>query len=417
LIANELCAIKKVEGTMTFQVLDTKGECVGFYKDGEVLYNQFIEGLDRTWNYASILRGKDIQYAEIYANGKSISECCPEIYKEDWERVNKKLKAFFSSFLESKVSLQENCIFDLIPERYLKEYYDVKCKITDHVFETHQKPPEYEFFKRFGELIADVSSRELKLDLGWLSEKLWDVQAKRLWDKIQQGQRSIEYNMFGSVTGRLTATENSFPILNLNKDLRNVIKPTNDWLVEIDLNAAELRTAIALLNKEQIEGDLHEWSAKNIFNGELNRSEAKQTATSWLYNSQNKLALKYDKQLNEFYNKPALKAMYWIDGVVHTPFQRHIPADDHHAISYLNQSTLIDLLHRQIIKVDDLLKGKKTFIPFLVHDSFVLDLDEEEKQLLPEIIRTISDTKWGKFPVNVKIGSDYGNMKKVKLKV
>lgn len=402
---------------MTFQVLDTKGECVGFYQNGEVVYNSIIEQLDKTWNYTSILRGKNIQYAQIYASGKSLDECCPIEIKNDWENVNKKLKSFFSSFIQSKVSLEENCIFDLIPERYLKEYYDVKCKITDHVFETHQKPPEYEFFKRFGELVGDISARELKLNLSWLSEKLWDIQAKRLWEKLQQGQKSIEYNMFGSVTGRLTVSENSFPILNLNKELRSVIKPNNDWFVEIDLNAAELRTAIALLGKQQIDGDLHEWSAKHIFKNELNRSEAKQTATSWLYNSQSKLALKYDKELDGFYNKPALKSMYWVDGVVHTPFQRHIPADEHHAISYLNQSTLIDLLHRQIIKVDDFLKNKKTFIPFMVHDSFVLDLANEEKELLPEIIRIVSDTKWGKFPVNVKIGSDYGNMKKVKIKV
>jgi hypothetical protein len=402
---------------MTFQALDIKGECVGFYKNGEVVYTEPTEGLDKTWNYTSILRGKDIQYAEIYAAGKSIDECCPDHIKHDWERVNKKLKAFFASFLEAKVSLKENCIFDLIPERYLKEYYDVKCTITDHVFETHEKPSEYEFFKRFNEFVSDISSRQLELDRSWLSEKLWDVQAKRLWDKIAKGQTSIEYNMFGSVTGRLTVSDSSFPILNLNKELRSVIKPTNDWFVEIDLNAAELRTALALLNKPQIEGDLHEWSANNIFKGELNRSEAKQTATSWLYNSQSKLAIKYDAELNAFYNKEALKAMYWVDGVVQTPFHRHIPADEHHAISYLNQSTLIDLLHRQIIKVDDFLKDKTSFIPFLIHDSFVLDLKHEEKKYLPDIIKLVSDTMWGNFPVNIKIGSDFGNMKKIKIKV
>jgi len=41
----------------------------------------------------------------------------------------------------------------------------------------------------------------------------------------------------------------------------------------------------------------------------------------------------------------------------------------------------------------------------------------EDKYLLPDIIRTVSDTKWGKFPVNVKIGTNFGTMKKVNIKV
>jgi hypothetical protein len=400
-----------------FQVLDTKGECVGFYKNGEVLYNDLMEGLDRTWNYTAVLRGKDVQYAQLYAAGKSLDECCPPELKADWERVNRKLKAFVNSFIESKVSLKENCIFDLTPERYLKEYYDVKCKICEHVFTTYEKPPEYEFYKRFSELLYDISNRELQLNRGWLAEKLWDVQGKKLWDKINNNQTQLNYNLFGSVTGRLTLTDDSFPFLNLNKNLRSVIQPTNNWLVEIDLNAAELRVAMALLNKEQIAGDLHEWSAQNIFHGELNRSDAKQTATSWLYNSQSKLAIKYDKELNAHYNKKALLGMYWVDDIVHTPFSRHIPCDQHHAISYLNQSTLIDLWHRQLIKADDLLMGKKSFIAALLHDSAIIDLAHEDKQLLPDIIRAVSDTQWGTFPVNVKIGTDFGNMKKVKIKV
>jgi len=400
-----------------FQVLDTKGECVGFYRDGEVIYGTLVEELDKTWSYAAILRGKDIEYASIYAAGKTIDECCSPDLEDEWKRVNAKLKAFVNSFIEAKVSLNENCIFDLVPERYLKEYYDAKNKITEHVFATHSRPVQYNFYKELGELIGDIRTRELQLNRSWLSEKLWDVQGKKLWDKINRGQTKIDYNMFGSVTGRLTATEDSFPILNLNKNLRSVIKPSNNWFVELDMNAAELRTAMALLNKEQIAGDLHEWSAKNIFRGELNRSDAKQTATSWLYNSHSKLAVKYDSELDAHYNKALLKALYWVDGVVHTPFGRSIPADEHHAISYLNQSTLIDLMHRQVLAVDKLLQGTKSFVAFLVHDSFVIDLAEEDKQLLPSIIKTFSSTTWGEFPANVKIGSDYGNLKKVKIKV
>jgi hypothetical protein len=223
--------------------------------------------------------------------------------------------------------------------------------------------------------------------------------------------------MFGSVTGRLTDGDNSFPILTLHKKYREIIKPKNDWIVELDLNAAELRVAQALLGKEQVEGDYHEWCAKNIMHGEVKRAEAKTAATQWLYNSKSSLAIRFDKELSEFYKKDALLAMYWVDGKVHTPFGRQIEADEYHAISYLNQSTLIDLFHRQIIKADDALMSKKSFISLLVHDSVVIDLADSEKAILPDIIREISNTKYGKFPVNVKIGRNYGDLKKVDIKL
>lgn len=401
---------------MIFQVLDMKRECVGFYQSGNIV-KEFTKDMDKTWNYASILEGREIQYAYIYSGGKSIDECCPDHLKDEWDRVNKKIKAFLNSFVESKVSLNENCVFDLIPERFLKEFYDAKSKITEHVFKTCSQPPEYTFTREFSEFINGISARDLQLDRSWLSGKLYDIQAKKLWEKINSGQTKINYNQFGSITGRLTVSEDSFPILTLNKRLRGVILPKNDWFVELDLNAAELRVARALLNHKQIEGDHHEWAVKNIFNDQLTRTEAKETATSWLYGSHNKLAVKYDKELEAFYNKNALKATYWINGAVHTPFNRTIPADDYHVISYLNQSTLIDLFHRQILKMNKLLEGKKSFVSLLVHDSLVLDLAEEDKPLLVDLIRTLSDTQWGIFPVNVKIGCSYGDMKKIKLKV
>lgn len=373
--------------------------------------------MSRTWDYSPILAGQEIEYAALYCGGKSLDEVCPEWLKPEWDRVNGKLRAYINSFLQSKLSLDENCFFDLVPQRFLKEYYDAKTRITQHVFSTYERPSEYEYLRDFTAFISDIRSRHLNLDRGWLSGKLYDTQGKKLWEKVIAGHTQIKYELFGSTTGRLTVKDDSFPILNLNKKLRNVLVPQNDWFVELDLNAAELRVARALLNKDQIEGDHHAWSVENIFGNALTRTEAKETATSWLYGSQNKLAQQYDKELETFYNKSGLKALYWVDGAVHTPFGRSIPADEHHVISYLNQSTLIDLFHRQILKMNKLLEGKRSFVAFLVHDCLVLDLAESEKDLLVDCVRTLSDTQWGTFPVNVKIGPNYGEMKKVKLKV
>ena len=223
--------------------------------------------------------------------------------------------------------------------------------------------------------------------------------------------------MFSSVTGRLTTEENSFPLLTLNSKLRDVIKPTNDWFVSLDLNAAEMRIALALAGENQPVGDLHEDAVKNVFNSELTRAQAKSTTTEWLYDSQSENARKWDESLSKYYNKQKLLSDHWINGYIHTPYGRKIEADRHHAISYLNQSTLIDMFHRQIIKLAKFLENKKSFVAFMVHDQVIIDLKDEEKNYLKDIINILSNTPYGIFPVKVEIGADFGNMKKVNIKV
>jgi DNA polymerase I-like protein with 3'-5' exonuclease and polymerase domains len=63
------------------------------------------------------------------------------------------------------------------------------------------------------------------------------------------------------------------------------------------------------------------------------------------------------------------------------------------------------------------LQDKKSFVSFLVHDEFVLDVTNDEKNDIVEIIKILQDTPYGKFPVNVKAGKNYGELKKLNLKV
>lgn len=403
---------------MLFQTLDDKNECVGFYSEDKLYFHTPLpDSLTKTWSYSGFLRGREIDYAQLYCDGKSLDEVCPEHLKEDWELINKKLKSIISSCIESKVSLKENCFFDLTPQRFLIEYCHIRNQITEHILNSRQRPAEYAFYKRFGELLHDIRYRDLNINLENIQNKLAKESAMQFYKKIANGTNHIWYNMFGSITGRLTVNKNSFPILTFPKQFREILLPQNDWFIVFDMNAAELRTAMALAGKSQVEGDLHQWSAENVFKGQLDRSEAKSVATAWLYDSHSAQALKYDNELSQLYDKQGLKNKYWINGYVNTPYNRKIEADEHHVISYLNQSTFIDLFHRQIIKVDDFLKGKKSFVSFMVHDEFVLDVTDDEKNLIVDIIKILQDTPYGKFPVNVKAGKNYGDMKKLNLKV
>ena len=96
--------------------------------------------------------------------------------------------------------------------------------------------------------------------------------------KLNAVRNTVSYNQHGSVTGRLTLDKGSFPILNLPKNFRKVLKPSNDFLVEFDYNAAELRTMLALMEMAQPQEDIHNWNIRHIFKDGCSREEAKKRA-------------------------------------------------------------------------------------------------------------------------------------------
>jgi DNA polymerase I-like protein with 3'-5' exonuclease and polymerase domains len=95
-------------------------------------------------------------------------------------------------------------------------------------------------------------------------------------------------------------------------------------------------------------------------------------------------------------------------------YGRKIKSDSFHSLNYLVQSSTAELVLDQIIKINKILQNKKSFISFIVHDSVVIDLDKEDKNMVQELVDTFSKTKLGNFPVNISMGKDYGNLRKVK---
>ena len=100
-----------------------------------------------------------------------------------------------------------------------------------------------------------------------------------------------------------------------------------------------------------------------------------------------------------------------------TPFGNKIECDEHHALSYIIQSTLGEIVLKKLIEVEHFLRQYKSNIYFTVHDSIVLDFAEEDKSILYEISKIFSDTPLGHFPVSISAGTNYGNMKAVKWRV
>lgn len=394
---------------MLFQTLDDKSECFGIYCNGELHFDMFPEGADKTWSYSSYLSDSNIEYAQVYCGGLSLQEACPPELRLEWESVSRKGRAFLKSFATAKLSLREHCFYDLVPQRYLSDICEVKNKICEHVFQNYDRPKNYDFIVNALSLTSDISNRELRIEKSFLRDHLSNIRARNLWKNIDTIGKSVKYNVYGTKTGRLSTLKDSFPILTLNKEFRGIIQPTNDWFVELDFNAAELRTLLALSGSPQPDNDIHEWNVQNVYGGDVSRDEAKQKIFAWLYNPDAK-----DTASSTVYKTKDVLRQHW-DGVsVMTPFDRTIKADRRHALNYLIQSTSSDVFLDRAFAISKALEKRKSFISMLIHDSVVLDLASEDMKILKNIVDIFSNTRYGKYKVGVNVGKSFGNMRRVR---
>lgn len=392
---------------MTYLTLDDKSECIGFYSNGELVFGQApVEILDKTWKYSKF-SNKNTLYANLFCEGKDYDEACPEHLKDRWNSLNTQAKSFIRSFIEAKVSLKENCFYDLVPRKFLIDFCDIKCQIIDHVLENNPKPIDYDFRKDLSILIQDISFQKLSFDEGLIKNSLHDNKVKEFYQKYSNKDNLIVYNQFHSKTGRLTTDDNSFPILNLSKDLRGFIKPDGDFLLDIDYNAAEVRMFLALSGYNQPINDIHEWNRVKF--GYDDRKVAKNEFISWLYGKKNEK----EKQFKEIYNSDLIKNKYWDGRVVKNHYGKVIEADEFHSVNYIVQSTTAGLALRQTLKVNELLKGTQSKIKIVIHDNIVIDMKKEDKHLIQQIVDVYNNTEFGKFKSSVKIGKTLGDMRKI----
>ena len=404
---------------MPFQALDNKGSCVGVYDQGRLVFDELPETLScHTWNYSQFLKDRDIEYASLYC-GKTLEQACPEHYEAELQLTSDKLKAFLKSLRTAKIDLNENCFYDLVPERFLLEYCDVKNKITQHVINNYEKPKNYDFLLDMTKVIEEIKTQKLTINRKALIPSAHKFKTRQFMKKILRTEPYIDYKLFGTKTGRLTTRKGTFPILTLDKQHRCVLEPTNDWFVELDFNAAELRTMLSLSGQKQPQEDIHKWNIKNVFKQNITRDEAKTRIFAWLYGSEKeskRLSTTDAKEiLRQTYQRERIISEYWTGSHVRTRFNRTIPSDNHHALSYIIQSSCVDNVNRQLVKLHDRVSNYRTRVAFTLHDSIILDIPNDERKLIPELINIFADTELGNFRVNVSAGKNFGDLKRLNL--
>ena len=395
---------------MLFQILDSKSDCVGYFADNQIISTPDLPSAGSTWEYSSHLGDGRYELARIYSQGATITDVCPEDMKDDWEKIKKTLKSCLKAFQTSALNMEENCFYDLVPDYFLYQYLEAKNQITQHVLDTYERPENYPHVHNLLEMVTDIRERPLNVDVAPIRHLLSSVKGQNFHRTLQSVRHVCDYNPWGTITGRLATNPKSFPILTMSKEFRPCVKPQNDWFLELDFNAAELRVLLALSGQEQPHNDIHDWNVKNVFGGSLTRGEAKVKTFAWLYSSNE------NKDLERLYTKDFVRNKYWDGFKIKTDYGRIIEnVDEHHALNYIVQSTTIDMVHEQAYKVYELLKGRKSHIAFLIHDAVYIDLAEEDRYEILNLLDTFKKTRYDIFKVNVSAGRSLGAMKELKL--
>ena len=181
---------------MLFQALDDKRDCVGIYLDGKLLYNSIPESLSRTWDYSTFLRDTPVEFAKIYCAGQSLDEVCPPRLNMQWETVRDKLRAYYRSFQFAKVPLSENCFFDLVPMRFLHDYCEVRNRISQHVFDTYERPPNYDFVRALSEVVDEIRYNKLNVSMDGIRDIYHKTETRKFLKKIQKYSPYCKYNIW-----------------------------------------------------------------------------------------------------------------------------------------------------------------------------------------------------------------------------
>lgn len=373
-----------------------------FYQDQFV--QSLPEGNKATWFFDNM--DTSSFYVQSVADQK-VEDYLPYMELGEWSKVNNKINSQKKALETCKI--RDEDMLALLPESLIKEYYSFLNKATKAFVEKNKVNSFNMHVSRVASLIEKIKRQRVRVNFkNLLEEEDKNPRNKRVLKKIKEGKRVIDYDVLGSRTGRLTNKSGSIPILTLKKELRSIIEPQNDLFAEFDYNAAEARVLLALCGVEQPQDDIHDWNIQNVFRGLGTREEAKVRLFSWLYNPNSD-----DHLLNRTYDRKKVLKKYYDGKAVKNIFGREIESDDFHALNYLIQSTCADLVLEQAVKLDNLLKNKKSKIAFIVHDSIVVDVTKEDFNMMTTMLNCFADTRLGKFKVNVSGGKTFGDMRKI----
>jgi len=208
---------------------------------------------------------------------------------------------------------------------------------------------------------------------------------------------------FKTLTGRPANRFGGVNYAAINKDNgdRKCFIPRNDYLFELDISAYHPTLLANLVDYDFGEKDIHQSFAEMY---KVDYQKAKELTFKQLYGG----VFKQYKDL-EFFKKVQvytddLWADYQENGWIESPISGHIFSEENledmkpqkllnYVLQNLETSTNVCILWEMF----KLLRGKNTKLVLYTYDSFLLDLDKNEKQIIKEILEIFN-----KFKLQVK---------------
>tara|TARA_B100000927_G_scaffold212228_1_gene172839 strand:- start:217 stop:1359 length:1143 start_codon:yes stop_codon:yes gene_type:complete len=374
------------------QTLEIENNCKGAFIGGELTIEpneEIYNNVSIAWKHSPSLPEEKYKYLYVVHGQEDLSSFCKDssLYSE----YEKKIQAHRKAALTAKISLDDECFFDVIPMTHLKKWFYLREQAMQNILlSKNLDTSDYDILHKAHVLTSNISKQKIN---------------------FENQQKRVLYSIFGSATGRLTTKKGSVPVLTLKKQERSKIKPQNSAFVELDLNAAEVRMLMALSGKAQPREDIHSHLQGLIIGAPNDRATFKERLFAWLYNPNSS-----DKIFDIFFNRETYKKFYSVASQkLTTPFGRVLTVDPRRAQNYLLQSTTSDQVIENAYNIQKFLKNKKSKIAFTLHDSIIIDMCKDEFSILREIKDLFEYTRWGKFLSTSKIGLNFGSLKEFRI--
>ena len=284
----------------------------------------------------------------------------------------------------------------IIPIVKQYEHYETVFNACQHVF-TMDKPKHFDFYNnKATNVFWWIEQEGIKVNPIKFEEH-FGVDCNRTFTQFNLKTTTTRpSNSFGGI---------NYAALDKKSGCREAIIPDNDFLLEIDISAYHPTLAAQLVDYEFEEEDIHQAFA-DMYG--VDYKKAKELTFKQLYGGVFKeyKDLEFFKKVEKYIEDISSKEEY----VCKSGYVFKTGMKKQKLFNYILQNT--ETYYNVLIleKMIGLLKDKKTKIIHYTYDSFLLDVNKEERDVIQSIIDVFKEYK---FNVKIEAGPNYGSLERV----
>lgn len=318
----------------------------------------------------------------------------------EFAKLHKKHLALLKSFQVcgidlSKISVYQNPFVD---SEFCQEFNKQKDEFCIRQLENIKDQDVLIFYDRF---LPFVKILENKINNNTLNTSHFET-------------NKIAFHPTGTKDGRLSSVSGLLNVYSVSKEDRHHIKSDPSFrFVQFDYRNFQPRLAIFLTDDQHFRERF--LSLEDIYStGNLSREEQKLLFFRTMYgiDSPQESSLmpifKLRKKLfQDIKNKGKIlnlfgRPIWYNNEEEHVVFRNYITSCE------------ADFVYQKIIEIDKLLEQKKSKICFPFHDAIVFQIHNSEIKLIKDVKKIMENFESIKFPVQIKQGENFGDMKTIK---